>query len=132
MRTIGETGIDKRHNYGYHIAIWHHREVIMRLKTRIFELSVTYYRNLSELAQAMGISVSQVYRIKEGKRRIHQKFIVGALTAFPEHRFDDLFYFAPETCTTTRSFAMSNRHMPVLKPVAKREYPKERFKATAF
>jgi hypothetical protein len=44
----------------------------------------------------MGISVSQVYRVREGKRNINQKFIVGAIKAFPEHKFDDLFYFVPE------------------------------------
>ena len=35
------------------------------------------YKNLSELAQAMRISVSQVYRVKEGKRNINQKFIIA-------------------------------------------------------
>ena len=68
----------------------------MIIKTRIFELSRRYYKNLSELAQAMGISVSQVYRVREGKRRVNQKFIIGATKAFPGHRFDDLFYFDTE------------------------------------
>ncbi len=65
----------------------------MRLKTRIFELN--HYKNLSELAQAMGISVSQIYRVQEGKRSINEKFIVGAMRAFPRHSIDDLFYLAP-------------------------------------
>ncbi len=68
----------------------------MIIKTRIFELSQKYYRNLSELAQAMEISVSQVYRVREGKRHVNQKFIIGATKAFPGHKFDDLFYFAPQ------------------------------------
>jgi len=55
------------------------------------------YKNLSELARAMGISVSQVYRVKEGKRNINQKFVIGALKAFPEYRLGDLFYLAPES-----------------------------------
>jgi len=66
----------------------------MVLKTRIFELR-NGYRNLSEMAKAMGISVSQIYRVRDGKRRINQKFIVGAINAFPESKLDDLFYLAP-------------------------------------
>ena len=58
----------------------------MIVKTRIFEFydnGDNGYRNLSELAKAMGISVSQIYRVREGKRQINQKFIVGAMKAFP-------------------------------------------------
>jgi len=40
----------------------------------------------------MELSVSQVYRVREGKRSINQKFIVGAKRAFPHHRLDELFY----------------------------------------
>lgn len=72
----------------------------MIVKTRVFDLSYQGYRNLSELARAMGISVSQVYRVREGKRGINQKFIVGAIKAFPERRLDDLFYLAPDEPTT--------------------------------
>ena len=69
------------------------------VKTRVFDLGYQSYRNLSELAQAMGISVSQVYRVREGKRGINQSFIVGAIKAFPERRLDDLFYLASEEST---------------------------------
>ncbi len=69
----------------------------MILKTRVFDLYIGRYRNLSELAKAMGISVSQIYRVLEGKRNINRKFIIGAIKAFPGYKFDDLFYFAPET-----------------------------------
>jgi hypothetical protein len=69
----------------------------MIVKTTIFELADGNYRNLSELAQTMGISVSQIYRVREGKRRINQKFIVGALKAFPNHKLDELFYLAPSS-----------------------------------
>ena len=62
----------------------------MRLKTKIFDIN--RYPNLTELAHAMGISVSQIYRVQEGKRNINEKFIIGAMKTFPEHTFDDLFY----------------------------------------
>jgi DNA-binding Xre family transcriptional regulator len=71
----------------------------MIIKTRIFELIDGKYKNLSELAQAMGISVSQIYRVKEGKRSINQKFIIGAIKAFPKYKLDDLFYFVPQAPT---------------------------------
>lgn len=63
---------------------------MMKLETRIFELG--RYRNISELAQAMGISESQVYRVKGGKRGVNEKFIIGAVRAFPGHKLDELFY----------------------------------------
>ena len=71
----------------------------MIVRTRIFELCNNNYTNLSELAQAMGISVSQIYRVREGKRHINQKFIVGAIKAFPNYKLDDLFYLAPQSPT---------------------------------
>jgi hypothetical protein len=82
----------------------------MILKTRVFELSNGKYHNLSDLAKAMGLSVSQVYRVREGKRGINEKFLIGAKKAFPEYRLDELFYFnsAPssdhmtETAVTAR------------------------------
>ena len=66
-------------------------------KTTVFQLSNGNYQNLSELAQAMGLSVSQVYRVREGKRSINHKFIIGAKKAFPNYRLDDLFYLDEET-----------------------------------
>jgi predicted transcriptional regulator len=68
----------------------------MILKTRVFDLYIGRYKNLSELAKAMEISVSQIYRVLEGKRNINRKFIIGAIKAFPGYKFDDLFYFVPE------------------------------------
>ena len=70
--------------------------IIMIIKTRIFELCAGKYKNLSELAQAMEISVSQVYRVRKGKRNINQKFLIGSINAFPEYKLDELFYLAPE------------------------------------
>ena len=77
----------------------------MLVKTRVFDLSNGSYKNLSELARVMGISVSQVYRVREGKRNINQKFIVGAIKAFPAHRLDDLFYLVAESPTEDEPLA---------------------------
>lgn len=68
----------------------------MIVKTRVFNLLDGKYSNLSELAQQMGISVSQIYRVREGKRSINQKFIIGAIRAFPGYSFDELFYFTED------------------------------------
>ena len=65
----------------------------MIIRTRVFEMANDRYRNLSALAGAMGLSVSQVYRVREGKRGINEKFIIGAKKAFPASRLDELFYF---------------------------------------
>ncbi len=83
----------------------------MLLKTKIFGFCDEEYKNLSELAQAMEISISQIYRVKEGKRNINQKFITGAIKAFPRHKFDDLFYFVPELSSSSANrSAVTNRH----------------------
>lgn len=77
------------------------------LKTRVFDLSNERYDNLCELAQAMGISVSQVYRVHSGERGINQKFIVGAMRAFPECSLNDLFYLDPGYQAITKTKALS-------------------------
>lgn len=69
----------------------------MLVKTRVFELYRHKYDNLSELAQVMGISVSQIYRVRQGKRNINQKFIIGAVKAFPGRKLESLFYFVPDS-----------------------------------
>lgn len=82
----------------------------MKIKTKVFDLSNGKYHSLSDLARAMDLSVSQVYRVREGKRGINEKFIIGAKKAFPDYRLDDLFYFNPgqpsgytaETTVTSR------------------------------
>ena len=73
----------------------------MIIKTRIFKLRNGRYRNLSEMARDMEISVSQIYRVREGKRGINQRFIVGAIKAFPEYKMDELFYFVPRPSVAT-------------------------------
>ncbi|OGO07102.1 MAG: hypothetical protein A2Y92_06135 [Chloroflexi bacterium RBG_13_57_8] len=65
----------------------------MLIRTRVFEIANNKFSNLSDLAGAMGISVSQIYRVREGKRGINEKFIIGAKQAFPDYRLDELFYF---------------------------------------
>jgi len=68
----------------------------MKLKTKVFELRNWRYSNLSELAEAMGISVSQLYRVRKGQKLISEKFIIGAIKAFPGYKLGDLFYVVPE------------------------------------
>jgi hypothetical protein len=63
-----------------------------QIRTRVFDLAPLKYGGMSELARAMGLSLSQVYRVREGKRQINQKFIIGAMRAFPDLRMDQLFY----------------------------------------
>ena len=66
----------------------------MIIKTRIFELYKVKYKNLSDLAQAMEISASQLYRVRSGKGNINQKFITGAIKALPGNSIKDLFYLS--------------------------------------
>ena len=80
----------------------------MIIKTKIFDLHPNGYKNLTELAHAMGISVSQIYRVREGKRQINQKFVIGAVKAFPGCKLDDLFYLIPEP-STLQNFSPGSR-----------------------
>ena len=66
----------------------------MKLNTRVFELYKGKYGSLPELARAMGISAGYIYKVRQGKRSINQKFIIGAIKAFPGYKLDDLFYVA--------------------------------------
>ncbi len=68
----------------------------MKLNTMIFKLYKDKYRNITELAQAMGISAGYIYKVRQGKRGINQKFIIGAMKVFPECKLDDLFYISME------------------------------------
>ena len=70
--------------------------VVMKLGTRVFELYKGKYGSLPELAQAMGISGGHIYKVRQGKSDINQKFIIGAIKAFPRYKLDDLFYAVPE------------------------------------
>ena len=68
----------------------------MKLKTRVFELRNGKYRNLTELAQAMGISQDLIYSVRRGDRNIHGRFIIGAVKAFPGYKLHDLFYVSED------------------------------------
>ena len=68
----------------------------MRLNTRLFELYKGKYGSITELARAMEISGGYIYKVRQGKRNINQKFIIGAIKAFPGYKLDALFYVAPE------------------------------------
>jgi len=70
--------------------------MVMKLRTKVFDIGKEKHVNLTELARAMGISVSQVYRVRQRKRPISERFITGAMRAFPGYKLDDLFYVAPE------------------------------------
>lgn len=67
------------------------QEMVMKLTTKVFELCNGKYRSLSELARAMGISTSHIYRVRQGKRHINERFTIGAIRAFPEYELSDLF-----------------------------------------
>ena len=68
----------------------------MKLNTRVFGLCNGKYRNLVELAQTMGISQDLIYRVRKGERGIHERFIIGAIKAFPGYKLDDLFYVSED------------------------------------
>lgn len=89
----------------------------MKLKTRVFEFCNGKYTNLSNLAQAVGISVSQIYRVRQGKRSVNEKFIVGVIKAFPGYRLDDLFYVVPDG--TQNKPALSSKVMLTTTDVAR-------------
>ena len=74
----------------------------MKLETKVFHIYNGKYRNLVKLAQAMGISVSQIYRVRQGRRHINEKFIIGAIRAFPEYGFSHLFYLTPDGTANDR------------------------------
>ncbi len=74
----------------------------MRVETRIFEFYDEEYASLIELAQAMEISINQLYRVREGSRYINHEFIVGAKKAFPGYNLVDLFYLAKVPDTSQR------------------------------
>lgn len=68
----------------------------MKLKTRVFDLRNEKYPCLAELAQAMEVSQDMIYRMRKGERGIHERFILGAIKAFPGHKLDDLFYISED------------------------------------
>jgi excisionase family DNA binding protein len=104
-------------------------EMTMKLKTRVFQLSNGKYMNLSELAHAMGIHCSQVYRVRQGERNINQKFILGAVKAFPGYKLDDLFYVAPDGSDDLRLGMSRERPRQIVKGSPTPQKPDLRSKA---
>ena len=87
----------------------------MIIKTKVFEMARNKYKNLTDLAKAMDLSISQVYRVREGKRGINEKFFIGAKKAFPESRLDELFYFNPsQASSNTRNTNIASRHNHII------------------
>jgi hypothetical protein len=70
--------------------------MVIQLETKVFDLCNRKYKNIKEMARAMGISWQHVYKVRKGKCRVNQTFIIGAAKAFPGYKLDDLFYIAPE------------------------------------
>jgi excisionase family DNA binding protein len=68
----------------------------MKLETRVFELYARKYPSLPKMAQAMGMNPCLLYRVRQGKCSISEKFITRALKAFPGYTLNDLFYAVPE------------------------------------
>ena len=85
----------------------------MKLETRVFELSNGKYKNIKELARAMGVSWQHVYKVRKDKCRVNQKFIIGATKAFPGYKLDDLFYVVPEESQSERGAQKDCPHFKV-------------------
>lgn len=46
----------------------------------------------SDLAKEASLNVSQIWRVKKGRSNPGPKFIVGVLNAFPDQKFNNLFF----------------------------------------
>jgi len=67
----------------------------------------------------MGISVGHIYKVRQGKRSINHKFIIGAIKAFPEYNLGDLFY------VNEGQPVKSSNDLPEFREYARRKYPNE-------
>lgn len=66
------------------------------MKTNVFKFAKPYgYYTGRQLARAMGITPSMLSRVEHNHRRISATFIAGALRAFPNMTFDELFIIEP-------------------------------------
>jgi len=66
----------------------------------------------------MGISVGHIYKVRQGKRSINQKFIIGAIKAFPGYKLDGLFYVEGQP-------VKSSSNLPEFREYARQKYPNE-------
>lgn len=62
----------------------------MEIKAGLFQVYPEC--NMVQLATSTCLSLSQVYRIRQGKRKVSASFIAGVLAALPYHKFEDLFH----------------------------------------
>ena len=70
------------------------KDLTVKLNIEAFEKNQNKY-NLNEegkCAQCMGISPSQLWKVKVGIHDPGKDFIAGALKAFPNTSFDELFF----------------------------------------
>ncbi|MBA7522834.1 hypothetical protein ES705_14954 [subsurface metagenome] len=67
----------------------------------------------------MEISTGQIYKVKQGKRGINQKFIIGATKAFPGYNLDNLFY------VDSGPAVKSSNKWPEFREYARQKYPNE-------
>ncbi|HUV46104.1 MAG TPA: hypothetical protein VMW45_03440 [Dehalococcoidia bacterium] len=75
----------------------------MKLNTMIFELYKGKCGKLPELAQTMGILVGHIYRVRQSRSSINEKFIIGAIEAFPGLTFSMLAQREARMTTNNRN-----------------------------
>ncbi len=92
----------------------------LKLNTRVFKLYKERYRSITELAWAMEISAGYIYKVRQGKRNINQKFIIGAIKAFPGYNLNDLFYVYSEVQPVNNA-----NKLPEFREYACQIYPNE-------
>jgi len=68
----------------------------MKLETSVFELYCGKYMNLSEVARAMGISVPQIYRVRQGRSPSTENPLQGQQEPFPDVSSTTFFYIVPD------------------------------------
>ncbi|MBA7690897.1 hypothetical protein ES703_99432 [subsurface metagenome] len=91
----------------------------MKLNTRVFELYKGRYGSVPKLALAMGVSRALIHKVKQGKRGIGGRFIIGAIRAFPEYNLGDLFY------VNEGQLVKSSNNLPGFREYARQKYPNE-------
>lgn len=65
------------------------------LRTRVFDLATARGWDQRRLAKAMGLSDTTLSKIQHGHRTMGRRFMEGALRAFPDLGWNDLFWYEP-------------------------------------
>jgi len=68
----------------------------------------------------MAVSHHLIYKVKQGKRGIGRRFIIGAIKAFPEYDLGYLFYVNSEG-----QLVKSSNNLPEFREYARQKYPTE-------